>query len=155
MEQQNMYGKLFSGNGNNTSRSVFVGMDDDAYRSFLRRKENRKRSIKDLVKEINELGSQTSYFINANGLLQLVHMANSYQLCFYSGDTAVTYVINSELPYEAFMEKVAFWQTIMIDSGITLMLLTQPLFQGQFRQVIWAMEGNLADELDKLPFENL
>lgn len=155
MSQQNWYGKLFSNEACKESMSAYVGMDDETYKAFLRKKEDRQKAIDDIVREINDFGSKTSYYINENGLFQLVHMAASYQICFYSGDSAVTYVLNTDMPADAFMEKLAFWQSILIGSGISLTVLTQPLMQGQFRNVVWAMEGNLRDALSKLPFEGL
>lgn len=155
MDQQNWYGRLYDGKFKESSYVPYVGMDDKAYRDYMRRKSVRERAIKDLAKEIDEIGSKTSYYINESGVLQLVHMAASYQMLFYCGDTAVYYVLNTELPFEAFQEKTAIWQSILIDTGIQMAILTQPLQQGQFRQVIWAMEGDLIDCLKKLPYDNL
>lgn len=155
MDQQNWYGRLYDGKNAESTYSPFVGMDDKAYADFLRRKEKRERAIRDLVKEIDEFGAKTSYYINESGVLQLVHMAASYQLVFYCGDTAVVYVINTDMPQEAFQERTAFWESILMDSGIKFAVLTAPLMQGQFRQVIWSMEGNLEDSLKKLPYDNL
>lgn len=152
MDQQNWRGCIYGGSDQKTQPKAYIGYDDDAYKQFLRKKEDREKALAELVEEIDQVVSETGYYINKSGVLQYVHYANAYQLLFYCGDTVVVYVIHSQLPPETFGEYAAIWKSILIDTQINMEIVQGNANISMFPKCIWAMEGNLLDSLKKLPY---